>query len=271
MGLGWMIGEDAIDRYLIRAIEDRTTNRWLRIALRTGLNPARSFANLVDGRAPWNRTSRAGILAYRAERRSRTADRAIEEPSRAFSHTAPAPFEFAPAFNYRRFSKTACAGGGAEAAFRVEPPLQLVVSVNGCKLLGLAPNFSGDVLLYQAGPRWTPAYGGRWSPYAHLLVGGMKVTQEQLYPDLKAKVLAANAGLDPSLDYTLHDQYTSSTESSGLAVSAGTGLDYKLNDAIAFRVVGLEYLRTSVQPLNGVPFGGGFHVTTGMVIRIGTW
>jgi hypothetical protein len=43
-------------------------------------------------------------------------------------------------------------------------------------MLGLPENTSGDALLFQLGPRWTPGAAGKWSPYAHLLIGGVKVT-----------------------------------------------------------------------------------------------
>jgi len=167
IGLAWMLGEDAVDRYVIRRIEDRTTNKWPRLAARTGLNPMRSFANLIDARAPWDRGSRSGILAYKPEHASGSAS-------------------------------------------------------------------SGDALLYQigrAGPQ-----SRKWCPHAHLLVGGIKVTQEQLYPEKKIAVEAANKNLDPMLAYTLHDQYTSREESNGVALSAETGVDHKLNAGMVLQL-----------------------------------
>ncbi len=270
IGLAWMIGEDAVDRYVILAMENRITNRWLRMALRSGLNPARSFANLIDGNAPWARTSRSGILVYRGDPHAKGALRPAKN-SQPPHDPKPAPFEFSLTSGYRQFGKTPCMGGGGEGAFRVSADLQIVLDINGCKLLGLAQYLSGDALVYQIGPRWTPAPTGKWSPYVQLLFGGLKVTQEQLYPEKKAAVEAANANLDPSLAYTLHDQYTSHRESNGLAVTAGTGIDYKLNEAIAFRIIGLDYLRSTAGPVNGAPFGKGFQLASGMVLRLGTW
>ena len=101
--------------------------------------------------------------------------------------------------------------------------------------------------------------------------GGMKVTQEQFDPAKKRAVLEANKDLDPSLDYTLHSQYTTSDESSSLAVTAGMGLDYKLNSALAIRVANFEYLRSGARNLGGVAYNNGFQMTTGMVLRLGTW
>jgi hypothetical protein len=61
IGTGWMIGEDALDRYLIRRVERATSNPWIKLAVRTGLNPSRSFANLMRGKVPWHRDDREGV------------------------------------------------------------------------------------------------------------------------------------------------------------------------------------------------------------------
>ncbi|HWC95640.1 MAG TPA: hypothetical protein VG456_02790 [Candidatus Sulfopaludibacter sp.] len=267
VGLGWMIAEDALDRYVVLPVENATTNKYVRLLVRAGLNPARTFANVVDGKAPWYRASRAGVLAYRAApARTFSADRAAPpEPLK------PAPFEFTVAPDFRQFGGGSCVGGGAEAAYRVAAELQMVLDVNGCKLTGLQKNLSGDALFYQVGPRWTPLPTSKWSPYAHVLFGGVKITHETMYPDKKTIVEAANKNLDPSLAYTLHDQYTSREETSGVAFTAGTGVDYKLNDALAIRVANIEYLHTSAASLGGLSYSSGLRVTTGLVLRLGTW
>lgn len=273
VGLAWMLGEDAIDRFIVKRVEGRTQNIWIRMAFRTALNPSRSFANVVDGRVPWWRGSRAGVTAYRPETPDpkKSADRSAVTVTDRPAEWKPAPFEITFMPSWRQFRGRGCAGGGADAAWRLLSELQLAVTVNGCKLLKLPHNVSGDVLVYQVGPRWTPVPAGKWSPYAHVLVGGMKITHEQLFPDKKAAVEKANASLDPELAYTLHDQYTGQDESNGLVFSAGTGVDYKLSDALAFRVASLEYVRSSVGTVGGLPYGRGFQVTTGVVLRLGTW
>jgi opacity protein-like surface antigen len=138
-------------------------------------------------------------------------------------------------------------------------------------MLGLPTNLSGDALAFQLGPRWTPIPTGKWSPYGHVLVGGMKVTQETMFPEKKAEVEAANQNIDPMLAYTLHDQYTSHAESTGLAVTAGAGVDYKLSAALALRVANFEYLYSNARPVNGSQYASGFQFTTGVVLRLGTW
>jgi hypothetical protein len=266
MGLGWMVGEDVLDRYLIKRIEAGTQNTFARIMARTFLNPARSFANVMDWQAPWHRDSRSGILAYTAPSgiadRMSTATPVAAEPVREI-----APFEFTATTGARQFGGTPCVGGGGEAAFRVAPDWELVATVNGCKMLAQAENVSGDALVYQLGPRWTPSPGGKWSPYAHLLVGGLKVTQETLDPVEKKLVLDANTDLDPMLAYTLHSKYTTQQESNALALTAGMGVDYQVSPAVAIRVANFEYLHSGARTVSG----SGFQMTTGMVLRWGTW
>lgn len=56
--LGFMVAEDAVDRYFITRIEQWTDNRLLRAAARVGLNPSRALSNIAQGRWPWHRAGR---------------------------------------------------------------------------------------------------------------------------------------------------------------------------------------------------------------------
>jgi hypothetical protein len=56
--LGFMVVEDALDRFLIARIEGWTDNRLLRAAARMALNPSRTMSNTAQGRAPWSRAVR---------------------------------------------------------------------------------------------------------------------------------------------------------------------------------------------------------------------
>ncbi|MEX2262137.1 MAG: hypothetical protein WD696_09310 [Bryobacteraceae bacterium] len=60
-GLGWLTGEDALDRYVIARLEGRYSSLAYRAILRTMLNPSRAMANLLRMRAPWHRDTRDGI------------------------------------------------------------------------------------------------------------------------------------------------------------------------------------------------------------------
>lgn len=56
--LGFMVAEDAVDRYFVTRIERWTQNRILRAAARIGLNPSRTLSNVAQGRWPWHRAGR---------------------------------------------------------------------------------------------------------------------------------------------------------------------------------------------------------------------
>jgi len=60
-GLGWQVGEDILDKYLVAWIETRTNNRWILVLSRSFLNPTRSFANMMRFGCPWNRETRPGV------------------------------------------------------------------------------------------------------------------------------------------------------------------------------------------------------------------
>ena len=53
-GTGWMVLEEAIDRYVVRHVEERT-NFFVKIFLRTLLNPMRGVANALRFKPPWYR------------------------------------------------------------------------------------------------------------------------------------------------------------------------------------------------------------------------
>lgn len=58
VGTAWLVSEDIIDRYVIRKLEKRTSNTFLRASLRAFLNPARASANMARVQTPWHRDSR---------------------------------------------------------------------------------------------------------------------------------------------------------------------------------------------------------------------
>jgi hypothetical protein len=57
-GFGWMVMEDALDRFVVMPIERRKGLNHVVRVLRGVLNPARSFANAMRGKVPWYRDSR---------------------------------------------------------------------------------------------------------------------------------------------------------------------------------------------------------------------
>jgi len=58
VGTGWLVGEDVIDHYMIRRLEDKIGSRTIKLVIRGFLNPTRSFANMIRGKWPWYRDNR---------------------------------------------------------------------------------------------------------------------------------------------------------------------------------------------------------------------
>ncbi len=58
VGTLWLMGEDALDKYLIQRFENRVRNRFWRGMVRSFLNPGRSIANAMRFKGPWHRDRR---------------------------------------------------------------------------------------------------------------------------------------------------------------------------------------------------------------------
>ena len=275
IGLGWSIAEDVLDQYFIRYVERRTGNSWTRLLVRGGLNPARSMANVLAFKPPWHRDNRPGVRSELLQDSEFLAGLNIRNTAR-FEVAPPrgvAPFEFSLTTKAKIYvgaeSAGPCVGGGGSAALRLASQWQVVIDVNGCKLLGLKDNFSGDSLTYLAGTRWTPRPSRRWSPHAEILVGGTKLTHEHINPQIKAAI--DSSSMKSESGYILYPLYAKHWETNGFTVQAATGLDVKLNSAISFRVANLEYSHSWTKELNGISYQNGVQFTTGLVLHMGTW
>jgi hypothetical protein len=247
VGMLWMVGEDALDRYLIERIERLTYNPWARLLVRGGLNPTRSLANVLRGRVPWYRDTRSGVLDYDPAPHYKPIP--VEETEReSTGDFGVAPIETTFTAESLNLGGRGCIGGGGELAYSMAPAWQVLLNVGGCKMSKPGANLSGDALNYMIGSRWTPAPARRWSPHVQFLIGGTKLTWERTVPGYRA-----------------HE------ETSGLALSAGGGLDLRLNRAMALRVASLEYRRAFISDRDGRDYSGGLRMTAGIVLRMGTW
>ncbi len=275
VGTGWAIAEDAVDRKLIQPLEARVPNPFVRLFARGVLNPSRSFANVMTGNLPWHREDRPGVFKpfpesalWAAENLKRTEGKPANPP------LGVAPFDFTFHGTFRDYvgnaSAGGCMGGGGTAGFRTAAEWQIVLDVGGCKMLDFRDNWSGDALTYMVGPRWTPQTSGRWSPHVQALVGGTKLTQEYLNPVLRAQV----ADWKPVNDEgraAKHAYYNTDWDTAGFAISAGAGVDYKFNNALAVRVGNLEYAHSWTNELNGISYRNAVTFSGGLVLRMGTW
>jgi hypothetical protein len=58
VGTAWLVGEDMLDRHVVRRIETKVTNRLVRLLVRSFLNPSRSMSNILRLKYPWHRDTR---------------------------------------------------------------------------------------------------------------------------------------------------------------------------------------------------------------------
>ena len=266
VGTGWVVAEDALDRLVVRRIEARTHNPVLRAMARSGMNPARSMANVMSGKLPWHRNDRPGVRAY---------DGVPIDPAPSSRSIVPRPgvdrFNFTVqavgATYLRAHGQRQCVGGEAVAAFRFATAWQGLLNVGGCKVLGLPNDVSGDVLDYMVGGSWKPRTSGRWIPSLQMLAGGSKTTQEWMNPNLERSLV--NAAKASNAAPPAHDLYTRTTEANGVGLRTGFGVDGNLTRALSIHF-GVDYSHiwgdaALLISRNAV------RVTSGVVLRIGTW
>ena len=275
VGMGWAIGEDVIDRYLVRYLESRTDKRPIKMLARGVLNPARSFANLMSMKYPWYRTNRPNVFS-----RSDTADYfkpvLVNQPVNPPPGSVP-PFEFHAVSVIRTYMGTnslgSCAGGGAGVGFRIADNWQISTDVNGCKMTNLPVNTSGDSLTYVIGPKWSTQISPRLITHAKFQVGGNKITQELLDPakkkiaDDRSKALA-KAGIDPWPPP--YSEFAKSWDNNAFAIVTGAGVDLKFNNALSLRT-SLDYAKTWNDDINNINYRNGLQLTSGLILNMGTW
>ena len=283
IGMAWMIAEDALDKYVIKRVDEHIDNPYVKVFVRGWLNPSRSFANAMAFKVPWHRDTRPDLFNYdpqgeavRRELRTRGTAGPVTMPVPSKSANALiAPLEFDLLFQPSYFTShggTPCLGGTGTAGLRLAPRWQALLDVGGCKLRGLDTNWSGDSLHYLAGVRYVPWASGRWSSSLRFLVGGEKLTHELMYPERYALLTAIwkSQGSDPDKAPT-PDQYTYTSETNGFSLQGGLGLDYRINSALQLRVASVDYRHTWVPPLDGRNYANSLSFTTGLVLRMGSW
>jgi hypothetical protein len=271
-GMVWMVAGDAIDRYVTVPLENHTHKAAVRALARSVLNPPQSFANLMMLQYPWHRENRGPTADYRSEmylRPSRSLASAVSSNANVGGSIVP-KFELTASVpSFRQVGGLDCIGGGGIGAFRATEFWQWTAEVSGCTLGNSLPtNWSGDSLTFTTGPQWIVHTAGRWSPHAHLRMGGQKVTELWRDPKLGTVLSQLPPGTDPSKYY---DLYTRHWERTGFSLSLGGGLDVGLNRALAVRVAGIDYTRSWLGDMNGRHFDRGLSFSTGLVLRVGTW
>jgi len=291
LGAVTMLAEDAADRYVIMGLENRTSNRMVIILARSFLNPGRTMGNLLAFKCPWVRDTRLGLFGENYEIRKELVQEYREaggEKPFVFVKRAPlnsgvefrkeypkaAPIELEAFSYYESFlGGGSCLGGGGQGAARESPQWQFIAEINGCQVMHIpGGNQSGDSLFYGVGQRWTPRAAEKISPYAQILIGGRKVTHEIDNGALRDELMKEwNDGNGTLPHYPTRFDWSVEKQANGFAVAAGSGVDWVVTRAFAWRVVNVEYTHTWISDVDMIRAQDGIKVTTGAVLRMGTW
>src|SRR5467141_4057252 len=113
---------------------------------------------------------------------------------------------------------TNCQGFGGAAAANLSNWLGVAGDLGYCRVTGLPSGISAHAINYMFGPRVTYRSYGSLTPFAHVLLGGERIT-------------ASATGFG-------------SASSNSFAMALGGGADYKLTEHVALRLIQLEYLYT---------------------------
>jgi hypothetical protein len=272
IGLAWTLAEDSLDQYIVKPFEGKFQNPALRALVRGWLNPSRSFANLMMFKYPWHRDTRAGVTTHYVKlddsQMSRNVIQVPLEPSDPYGRKR-ASFSFDIPVEVTWFDKLACVGAGTTAQLPLNDSLDAVIHLSGCKLIGLPQNYSGDSLTYMVGARWSPKNARVAVPHVRVMVGGHKVYEEKLLPDVKADLLAR--GVKGTYYHDVYLDYTPNWHTNGFALSIGAGIDIGINRALGFRLASVDYLHSWISPLNGSNFNEGIRLSTGLIVNMGSW
>ena len=166
-----------------------------------------------------------------------------------------------------------CVGGGGSGASRVNPSLQLVGEVSGCLIMHMpAANQSGDMLFYGGGVRWTPLAAHRISPYLQIDVWRQKGHSRNRRSS-PAEAVAGRMGRwkRNSAALSKAQRLVRRSRKNGPALGVGSGFDVVLTRAFAWRLVNVEYSHAWIGDVDMIQPQNALRVSTGAVLRIGTW
>jgi hypothetical protein len=268
-------------------LENRTANRTFLILARSFLNPGRSFANLMAFQVPWHRETRIGLFGQNFQIRKellannkKTGERPFEyvhaengnNETRSYPKEAPIELTAFPVFETFLGSHS-CIGGGGSGAARINTQFQVVAEVSGCLIMHMPQsNQSGDSLFYGGGLRWTPRAASRVSPYLQVMFGGKKVTQEIDNLALREKLLKEwNNGGGTIPHYPKRSDWSVETSNNGPSLAVGCGFDLVLARAFAWRLLNIEFSHAWMGNVGMIEPQDPVRISTGAVLRIGTW
>lgn len=206
-GTGWLIGEDFLDKKVVRRVEEATQNRFLIDTVRVALNPIRSGANMLHGEHPWYRASREleGMSAFTEQKSAPTTAEAEKSQSPnhgnvffGYTHAGVSHCEVVisgAATTCDTFSSKASNLGGWNAS----------VEKMYLRYFGVVADFSGQ----NGGANQTNflfglrggASVGRFRPFGQALIGAVRARENASSGQISETSFAEDLGL--GLDFRL--------------------------------------------------------------------
>jgi len=178
-GTGWLIGEDFLDKNIVRRVEGATDNRFLIDTVRCALNPVRGGANMLHGKHPW----------YRASRDARGMSLFSEQKTAVSTGDLPktqVPSHGDVFFGYSHIGTTHCQGTFSDAATVCGPSSNKTANLAGwtasvekkyLRYFGAVADFSGQyggvsLSTFLFGLRGSASLG-RFRAFAETMVGAV--------------------------------------------------------------------------------------------------
>ncbi|MGA9507683.1 MAG: hypothetical protein WBV55_03445 [Candidatus Sulfotelmatobacter sp.] len=214
-GTGWLIGEDFLDKKVVRHIEESTNNRFLIDTVRVVLNPIRSGANMLHGEHPWYRASRENDEAMSFS----TAQKAPAEPNE--TPQPQFPNHGSVSFGYIHAGVSRCEVPAFGTTTTCDPVSSASSNLGGwdtsvekmyLRYFGAIADFSGqyggvsqtNFLFGLRGGAWT----GRFRPFGQAMIGAVRVRE---------------------------DAATGSTSETSFAEDLGLGIDFRVLRLVSWR------------------------------------
>ena len=205
-GTGWLIGEDFLDKKVVRRVEDSTDNRLLIDTVRVALNPIRSGANMLHGEHPWYRASR--------ENDAETSFSNYEKPTvpAAEPSLQAIPNHGNVSFGYTHAGSSHCEVPAFGTTTPCDPLSSASSNLGGwdtsfekmyLRYFGAIADFSGqyggvsqtNFLFGLRGGAWK----GRFRPFGQAMIGAVRVHENS--PDTTSTTFAEDLGL--GIDFRL--------------------------------------------------------------------
>jgi hypothetical protein len=205
-GTGWLIGEDFLDKKVVRRVEDSTDNRFLIDTVRVALNPIRSGANMLHGEHPWYRASRENDAETSFSSYEKSAVPAAE------NQLAPIPNHGNVFFGYTHAGGSHCEVLAFGTATACDPLSSASSNLGGwdtsfekmyLRYFGAVADFSGqyggvsqtNFLFGLRGGAWK----GRFRPFGQAMIGAVRVHDNN--PTTVTTTFAEDLGL--GIDFRL--------------------------------------------------------------------